>query len=88
MEDDLRMQVARLEERMKTMQAEYKTDVALLGKQLAEQEVRVGKQLADGQAASATRERWMVGMVATILGLIVASILSLAVPAILSHWSG
>ncbi len=39
-EEDLRVQVVRLEERMKTMQAEYKTDIALLTEQLAEREVR------------------------------------------------
>ncbi len=40
MEDDLRVQVARLEERMKTMQAEYKTDIAMLAKDLARRETK------------------------------------------------
>ena len=41
MEDDLRVQGARLEERMNTMQAEYKTDIALLAEQLAERDARL-----------------------------------------------
>ena len=54
MEDDLRVQGARLEERMNTMQAEYKTDIALLAEQLAERacERRVGEHVFHTQCSS------------------------------------
>ncbi len=70
MEDDLRVQVARLEERMNTMQAEYKTDIALLA-----------KELADGRAEAARRETVLVdrmtvrvGVGVAILGAMLAAI--------------
>ena len=39
--DPLALQLARLEERMKTMQAEYKTDIARLAEDNAKRETRL-----------------------------------------------
>ncbi len=58
-ENDLRVQMARLEERMNTMQAEYKTDIALLAEQLAEREARLAERdarLAERDARLAERD--------------------------------
>jgi len=51
---------ARLEERMKTTQAEYKTDIALLARQIAERDT--------------ANTRWLVGSIAVATGLIIAAI--------------
>ena len=61
MEDDLRVQVARLEERMKTMQAEYKTDIA-----------RLAEAIADGRTEAAQRETNLVLRIAALLAGAVA----------------
>ncbi len=73
-EDGLRVQVARLEERMNTMQAEYKTDIARLAEQLAERDAR----LAERDARMAERDsrllQWMVGIAVAgvaVLGLLI-----------------
>ena len=54
------VRLARLEERMKTMQADYRTDIATLAKQLAERDT--------------TNTRWLVGCIAVAAVLIVAAI--------------
>ncbi len=76
MEDDLRVQVARLEERMNTMQAEYKTDIALLAEQLAERDARLAERdvrLAERDARLAeqrgARDARLLGGVLGIIGL-------------------
>jgi len=56
---ELNERVARLEERMKTMQAEYRTDIA-----------RLAEDNAKRDAASAKRETWML---ITVSGLIIAT---------------
>ena len=71
-EDDLRVQMARLEERMNTMQAEYKTDIALLAERLAERDARVEKEMADGRAEAARRETNLVLRIAGLLAAAVA----------------
>jgi len=53
-------QTARLEERMKTTQAEYKTDIALLARQIAERDT--------------ANTRWLVGSITVATGLIIAAI--------------
>jgi len=78
----LETQVARLEERMKTMQAEYKTDMALLAKQigdqLTEQEIRNTERSERTTERWAQREtaniRWIIGTIAVAAGLIIAAI--------------
>ena len=45
---------------MKTMQADYKTDIALLAKQLAERDT--------------ANTRWIVGSIAVAAGLIIAAL--------------
>lgn len=49
-----------LEERMKTMQAEYKTDIALLAKQIAERDARLVLSVAA-----------LLAVAVTILGLLI-----------------
>ena len=55
---NLAAQLVTLEERMKTMQAEYKTDIALLAKQNAERDT--------------ANTRWLVGSIAIAAVFIVA----------------
>ena len=56
----LETQVARLEERMKTMQAEYKTDIALLAKQLADRDT--------------ANTRWVIAAIGIAAGLLFAAL--------------
>ncbi len=70
MEDDLRVQMARLEERMNTMQAEYKTDIALLAKEMADGRAayqtdfsRLAEQVAERDARLAERDADMKGRI-------------------------
>jgi len=57
--DDLHERVARLEERMKTMQAEYRTDIARLAEDMAKRETRTLLAIAG-----------MIGLAVTILGFL------------------
>lgn len=59
--DDVARNVAVLEERMKTMQAEYKTDIAMLAKQMAENQTRLLLAIAA-----------MIAVGVTILGLVLS----------------
>ncbi len=70
--DDLRVQMARLEEHMKTMQAEYKTDIALLAERLADRDARLEKEMADGRAEAARRETSLVTRLTVMVGVAVA----------------
>ena len=63
--EPLAVQMARFEERMKTMQAEYKTDIARLAEDNAKRETRL-------IAAIAGRERWLIGIMGIMLALSVA----------------
>ena len=56
--EELRERVVRLEERMETMKAEYKTDIAILARQLAERDT--------------SNTRWLIGTIAVATVLIVA----------------
>ena len=56
---ELARQLAFLEERMKTMQADYKTDIAMLGKQIAARDAELGKQIAERDKDNL---RWQVGL--------------------------
>lgn len=51
---------------MKTTQADYKTDIAILGKQIAERDAELGKQIAERDAEQTRRDkdslRWQVGL--------------------------
>ena len=72
--EDLARQLAVLEERMKTMQAEYKTDIALMSRQLSQQIAYVRADVARRGTEAAKRDkdnlRWQVGLwVATIVVL-------------------
>ncbi len=69
MEDDLRVQGARLEEWMKTMQAEYKTDIALLAEQLAERDARLAERDARLAEQRGARDARLLGGVLGIIGL-------------------
>lgn len=62
---ELSERLARLEERMKTMQAEYKTDIALLAKTLAEDNAK-----RDTEAAK--RETRLILALIGIVGAAVA----------------
>ena len=62
---DLATRLAALEERMKTMQAEYKTDIALLAKQNAERDTRIAER-------DTANTRWLVGSIAVAAVFIVA----------------
>ena len=53
--EDLARQLAVLEERMKTMQAEYKTDIALLAADIAKRDAEHVKRAKDNL-------RWQVGL--------------------------
>lgn len=70
---ELSERVARLEERMKTMQAEYKTDIALLAKTLAEDNAR-----RDTEAAK--RE---TRLIVTLVGLVIGAV---AILGVLIRW--
>ena len=61
MAEDWEVAFGRLEERMKTMQAEYKTDIALLA-----------KELADGRTEAAQRETSLVDRMTVRVGIGVA----------------
>lgn len=63
------MKLAVLEERMKTMRAEYKTDIAVLGQQLAECDRDREKSFAQMREDMAKRETRMLLSVAAIIGL-------------------
>ena len=68
---ELSERVARLEERMKTMQAEYKTDIALLAKTIVEDNAK-----HDTEAAKRDKDnlRWQVGLwiaAIVVLGFII-----------------
>ena len=68
---ELSERTARLEERMKTMQAEYKTDIALLAKTIAEDNAK-----RDTEAAKRDKDnlRWQVGLwiaAIVVLGFII-----------------
>jgi len=56
---ELNERVARLEERMKTMQAEYRTDIARLAEDMAKRETRTLLAIAG-----------MIGLAVTILGFL------------------
>jgi len=58
--DDLRERMARQEERMKTMQAEYCTDIARLAEDNAKRETRTLLAIAA-----------MIGLAVAILGLLI-----------------
>jgi len=64
---DLQAQSARSEERMKTTQTEYRTDIALLGKQLAQAEARNAQR-------KTANTRWTAAAIAAAAALIVAAI--------------
>ncbi len=57
---------------MKTMQEEYKTDIALLAEQLAERDARLEKELANGRAEAAGRETKLVIRIVALLAGAVA----------------
>ena len=63
---ELSERIARLEERMKTMQAEYKTDIARLAEYMAKRDTEAAKQAAkrDAEAAKRHKEnlRWQIGL--------------------------
>ena len=68
---ELSERTARLGERMKTMQAEYKTDIALLAKTIAEDNAK-----RDTEAAKRDKDnlRWQVGLwiaAIVVLGFII-----------------
>ena len=69
MGDDLRVQGARLEGRMNTMQAEYKTDIARLAEQLAERDVRLAERDARLAEQRGARDARLLGGVLGIIGL-------------------
>ncbi len=71
-EDDLRVQMARLEERMNTMQAEYKTDIADLAKKLADRDADMKGQIEDWRADFHRGQWQMLLAVAGLIGLAVA----------------
>ncbi len=58
---------------MNTMQAEYKTDIVMLAKEIADGRAEASKDMADGRAEASAREvrlmRWMVGIVGGIAAL-------------------
>jgi len=58
--DDLRERMARQEERMNTMQAEYRTDIARLAEDNAKRETRTLLAIAG-----------MIGLAVAILGLLI-----------------
>jgi len=58
---DLQVQIARLEERMNTMQAEYKTDIA-----------RLAEDMAKRDTEAARRETRLILAILGIVGLAVA----------------
>jgi len=58
--DDLRERMARQEERMNTMQAEYRTDIARLAEDNAKRETRTLLAIAA-----------MIGLAVAILGLLI-----------------
>ena len=67
---ELARQLAVPEERMKTMQAEYKTDIALLSQQMAEDRAEAAKRDAEAAKRDKDNLRWQVGLwVATIVVL-------------------
>ena len=73
MADDWRTAVSVLEERMKTMQAEYRTDIALLAKTLADDNAR-----RDAEAA-----RRETRLIVTLVGLVIGAV---AVLGVLIRW--
>ena len=62
---ELSERIARVEERMKTMQAEYKTDIALLAKTLSE-------DMAKRDTEAAKRETRLILALAGMIALAVA----------------
>ena len=75
---ELSERTARLEERMKTMQAEYKTDIALLAKTIAEDNAKRDTEAAKRDTEAAKRDkdnlRWQVGLwiaAIVVLGFII-----------------
>ena len=63
----LEIRIAALEERMKTQQAEYKTDIAMLGKQIAECDA----QFAERQNA---QTKWIIGFILGAAAIAIAII--------------
>jgi len=74
MTDDLRVQIARLEERMKTMQAEYKTDIALLARQIVEQEARNTERSGRWAERQIVNIRWLAATIFAAAGLSIAAV--------------
>ena len=79
MAEDWEVAFGRLEERMQTMQAEYKTDIALLAKEIADgrteaaqRDSRLEKELASVRTEAAQRETNLVIRIAALLAGAVA----------------
>lgn len=80
MADDWRTAVSVLEERMKTMQAEYKTDIARLAEDAARRETGYRTDIARLAEDAAKRE---TRLIVTLVGLVIGAV---AVLGVLIRW--
>ena len=69
---ELAAKLVALEERMNTKQAEYKTDIALLGKQMAERMSAQDARMAENAVENAKRETRLLLAIAGMFGLATA----------------
>ncbi len=68
--DPLAVQVARLEERMKTMQAEYKTDIARLAEDAAKRDAEAAKRHAEAAKRETRLILAMAGFIAVAVAIL------------------
>ncbi|MCY3981453.1 MAG: hypothetical protein OXE76_16320 [Alphaproteobacteria bacterium] len=69
---ELSERIARLEERMKTMQAEYKTDIARLAEDNAKRDARLAEDMGKRDTEAARRETRLILALAGMIALAVA----------------
>ena len=73
---EINRKVAVLEERMKTMQAEYRTDIGRLAEQIAQRDALASERMASATDRMASSRWWQTAIILAGIGVATALILS------------
>lgn len=74
--NELARQLAVLEERMNTMQAEYRTDIARLAEDMAKREAEAAKREVEKTERAATARWWQTAIILAGIGIAAAIIIN------------